>query len=341
MKYAKRLFICAGLVMGAALLATGLYWERGAEARTLDPVSVDLDGAPARYLSAYNLFKDNAGQVPNDGVVPYALNTPLFSDYAAKHRFVYVPDGQAAAYDDVDVFDFPVGTVIVKTFSYLNDIRDPAQGERIIETRLLIHKESGWVGLPYLWEDDMSDARLAVAGATVDVSWTHVDGAQRELNYIVPNMNQCKQCHEIGDRLQPIGPKARHLNGDFDYPDGAENQLAHWVRQGILEGAPADPADAPRVPRYDDPEDGTLAARARAWLDINCMHCHNAEGAAHTSGLHLSFFEDSPSILVHRITTTDPGQMMPTLPRRVMHDEGVALIREWIAQMEPADAGAK
>lgn len=329
------------------------------------PVNVDPAAAPARMISQYNLFKDPAAQIPNDGLVPYDLNTPLFSDYSNKHRFIYVPKGSAAKYDPEHTLDFPVGTCIVKTFGYLNDMRDPSKGEKIIETRLLIHKPEGWVGLPYRWNDDMSDAKLAVAGGREEVSWIHSDGETRSLNYIIPNMNQCKQCHENKKVLLPIGPKARHLNKDYAYDTGAENQLQHLAKLGYLTGLPADFNDVPRLPNAADPSSGTLEQRARAYLDINCAHCHNPDGPAYVSGLDLAYNQHElgrigvmkppvaagrgsgnfrvgimpgkpdESILVYRIESTDPGVMMPQLPRQMVHTEGVELIKAWIAGMEP------
>lgn len=333
-------------------------------AADLPPVSIDLDTVPARTISQYNLFKDAARQIPNDRVLPYDINTPLFSDYAAKHRFVWMPEGVAAGYDAVDAFSFPVGAVLIKTFGFLHDIRDPEKGERIVETRLLVHKPDGWVGFSYIWNEDVTEAKLAVAGGRADVSWTHYDGETRHLEkYIIPNMNECKQCHDSNGAQLPIGPKARHLNKDYPYAEGTMNQLRKWQLEGYLTGAP-DPAEAPRVPVADDPTTGSLNARARAYLDINCAHCHNPKGPAHMSGLDLAFSQEDAgkygvfkapvaagrgsggykfgiepghpenSILMHRVESTEPGVMMPPLPRRVVDDEGVALLQEWILEMQ-------
>jgi hypothetical protein len=153
------------------------------------------------------------------------------------------------------------------------------------------------------------------------------------------------------------------LNKDFAYADGAENQLAHWQKIGCLSGAPA-PAQAPRLPVWDDPATGTLAERARAWLEINCAHCHNPRGPARTSGLDLMasqtdryqqgiwktpiaagrgsggrYYDIVPgkpdeSILAYRIASTELGVMMPELSRRLVNEEGVALVREWIAGLK-------
>jgi uncharacterized repeat protein (TIGR03806 family) len=332
----------------------------------MPPLAIDVAAKPAKFISEYNLFLDAKRQIPNEGLIPYDLTTPLFSDYTSKHRFVYLPPGVAAQYNETDTFEFPVGAVIVKTFGYLNDLRDPSKGERIIETRLLVHKPEGWVGLPYLWDEETKDARLAVAGGRREMSWTHYDGETRNINYIIPNMNQCKHCHEIGGRLRPIGPSARYLNKDYPYDTGVENQLQHWTSAGALEGAPAESTNAPQAPVWDDPDSGSLESRARAYLDINCAHCHRPDGPAAVSGLDLSYLQEVPakigimkapvaagrgsggllygivpgqpdkSILVHRIESTDPGVMMPQLPRQTVHDEGVALIREWIGALPVA-----
>lgn len=329
----------------------------------IGPVVFDPEAKPAKLLSEYNFFVDGAKQIPNERVLPYDVNSPLFSDYSSKHRFVWMPPGTAAAYDAEDVFSFPVGAVLIKTFGYLHDIRDPAQGERIIETRLLVHTADGWKGYPYVWNDDATEATLKVAGTTVDVEWIHYDGETRTNNYIVPNMNQCKSCHEQSGALEPIGPKARNLNKPYKYDDGVLNQLTRWAEAGYLEGAPGSPADAPRLAVWDEPGSGSLYHRGRAWLEANCMHCHNPKGAANTTGIDWRVFVDDPvklgimkppvaagrgsgdlhydivpgepgeSILMYRIESLDPGVMMPELPRRLVDEEGVALMREWIDEL--------
>lgn len=324
----------------------------------------DAAGPLCTKLSSYQLFDDIAAQAPADGVVPYDLNTPLFSDYATKYRFLYVPDGQTMAWDDVESFDLPVGAILVKTFAFLADRREPDGARDLIETRLMIHRADGWEPAAYLYDPDDQDATLAIAGATVDVAWIHDDGSPRTDAYGVPNKNQCKNCHEEHDDIVgPLGPKARHLNRPGPDGSGIDDQLAHLIDLGVLAGAPADPTTWPRAAVFDDPSTGTVEARARAWLDINCSHCHNPRGAARTSGLDLSLGQTDPyeygvckapvaagtgsgdrpygivpgdpdqSILVYRIESTDPAVRMPELGRNLVHEEGVAVIREWISSM--------
>jgi uncharacterized repeat protein (TIGR03806 family) len=314
-------------------------------------------------LSQYGLFVGTgATQEPVEGVIPYDLNSALFSDYALKYRFLKLPPGMHATYSDRDVFEFPVGTVIAKTFAYPRDARDPSQGSRMIETRILERKLEGWIGLPYIWNAEQTEATLELAGGMQDVQWIHGDGKPRTNNYIIPNANQCKGCHKAGETVTPIGPKARHLNREIAYASGVENQLDHWSRLGALSGAPP-AAQAPKLAVWDDPKSGTLEARARAWLEINCAHCHNPDGPARSSGLNLLASQQNPtafgiykppvaagrgsggrefdivpgqpdkSILVFRIDSTDAGIMMPELGKRLVHKEGLALVREWIAGM--------
>jgi uncharacterized repeat protein (TIGR03806 family) len=332
------------------------------------PTAASAEVGPFDRLSQYALFSgDPKAQVPAPGVIPYDLNSALFSDYADKFRFVKLPQGAHASYRAEEVFDFPVGTVIAKTFAYPRDARDPSQGRRLIETRILKHDADGWVGLPYIWNKEQTEAVLDVAGDTALVSWIHIDGRTRTNNYIIPNVNQCKGCHKSGDTMLPIGPKARHLNRDFAYADGTENQLNHWAKLAALVGAPA-PQQAPRMAVWNDPKTGSLDDRARAWLEINCAHCHSPQGPARNSGLDLLASQRNPtafgiykppvaagigsgglsfdivpgepdrSIIVYRIASTHPGVMMPELGKRLLHEEGVALVRQWIAAMRGRSA---
>lgn len=327
-------------------------------------VSFDPQAEPCQLLSSYRFFADGPAQIANDGVIPYDVNTPLFSDYASKHRFLWLPDGASINYVEDGPLEFPEGAVLIKTFGFTADLRDPSAGERLIETRLLIRRGGEWDGLVYRWDGLGSDARLAIAGGVVDVSWIHGDGEPRELEYIVPHINQCEGCHTDGQSTALLGPRARHLNRDFDYDSGPENQLVHLAGLGLLEGAPANPDRAPRAPVFDDPATGSVAERARAWLDINCAHCHNPAGPARSSGLDLRAEQDNPvsfgicktpvaagagsgglqynivpgepdqSILVFRLEATEPDVRMPELLRQTVHTESSELIREWIAGLE-------
>ena len=331
-----------------------------------DTINRDAFVADCPNLSDYRLFADATDPTANanDGVI-YDLTSPLFTDYAEKYRFVFFPEGAAAAYRESSVFDFPVGTVIAKTFSIKSDLRDEGSAEEIIETRLLIRRNTGWEGLPYIWSDDKSDAVLMVTGGTRAVSWIDVAGEDRTTDYVIPNSNNCENCHGE-DVLLPIGPKARLLNKSFDYTDGAANQIDYWMEQGILAGAPSDTSTIDTIPLWDDLE-ADLDDRARGYLDVNCAHCHGVAGAGDTSGLLLDYTREfgtevgeckppvaagdgagdlkyaivpgdaDASIMAFRMDSNETDVRMPEIGRSIIHTEGVALIREWINAMEPKD----
>lgn len=311
-------------------------------------------------LSEYGFFEGNiAEQKPSIELLPYALNTPLFSDYAEKLRFIKLPDGAKVPYNATGVLDFPKGTIIIKTFYYPLDMRHPTEGRRLMETRLLVHENEGWRALEYVWNDAQTDAYLEVAGERKSVQWIDNQGKRQKIDYAIPNLNQCKGCHNRNEIMTPIGPSARQLNGDLVYGDVAENQLTHWQKIGVLEGLP-DLKNVPKMPIWSDAKDGTLNERARAWLDINCAHCHNEQGPAKTSGMYLDIHQTDlqklglnktpvaagkgsggrkfgivkgkpeESMLVYRIESLDPGEMMPEVGRKMQHKEGITLIKAWI-----------
>jgi hypothetical protein len=158
----------------------------------------------------------------------------------------------------------------------------------------------------------------------------------------------------------PIGPTARQLNGSIKGHE--ENQLVAMAANGWLAGLPSINQVA-RLVSYDN-EQEALDTRARAWLEVNCAHCHRTDGPAKNSGLHLLASTGNPyelgigkapvaagrgsgglnydivpgkpdaSILYYRINSDDPGVMMPELGKKLVHEEGVKLIEQWIREMK-------
>jgi uncharacterized repeat protein (TIGR03806 family) len=313
----------------------------------------------------------------NAGVIPYELNAPLFSDYALKLRTIWLPPGSRAEYAANREFDFPVGTIISKTFYYekasdwapdrhavvMTDRQHellpagtlPTDQYLLLETRLLVRYADGWHAYPYVWNAAQDDATLEIAG---DVHALELVGAtdRQNINYVVPDANQCSGCHtpdHSAAEMRPLGPKAWQLNRPYAWWGDAVNQLQHWSEAGLLQGAPA---VLPAVPV-------TAEWRVRAYLDANCAHCHNPVGAADTSALHLNIEApvdrhlgvcktpvavgrgsgDRPydiypgrpddSILLYRMQHADPAIAMPELGRSAIHAEGVAMVRAWIAAM--------
>lgn len=357
-------------------------------------------------LDHYGLFED-AQDPTKDPVapgVPFDLNTALFSDYAVKYRFLFLPTDaggapQKATYmdsqdcDTINIYDcytatlgYPVGTVFAKTFAF----RD-GDSENVVETRLLIKRENAdglpyWTGFAYEWVGAGAErhAELKLEGATHAVSWDYddPDPDARDANgerphyagstagYAVPHAGACLLCHGGDDReagAAPIGPKVRNLNKDYDYGGGVGvvNQIQRLVDLNLLD-APAE-VEAP-MPKWNVPGTGHASdaptdthKRARAWLEVNCMHCHNPAGAAQNSGLRLDAFTEpidvghgickppiaagkaadngdydiepansGRSILHQRVASVEPGIKMPPLARSVPQAEVIDLLGGWI-----------
>lgn len=336
-------------------------------------------------LSAWGLLDISDGSLElSEGVVPYDLNSALFTDYALKLRTIWVPEmAGPATFRDGDYPDFPVGTVISKTFYYPTDaagdqvlkttdsygetnpiLRD-LSSVRLIETRLLVRRDTGWQAVSYVWNDAQTDARLTKIGDAIPLTLIEDDGESQAFTYIVPDINQCAGCHAPNNttrELAPLGVRPRHLKKNYVHDGELVDQLVHLAGLDKLQGL----GDAALVKANADWTNETLSLerRARSYLDINCSHCHNPVGPADTSGLDLTMEaasgpalgvcklpiaagsgtggrafsivpgEPDESILLHRIETTKPGAMMPELGRALQHREGAELLRAWIAEME-------
>jgi len=332
--------------------------------------------ADAEKLSEYKLFASQCNPTANANGrgLPYNLTTPLFSDYTSKYRFVFVPEDKKASYNQSEVFEFPVGTVLTKTFSMPaeTDSRGYSQ-ENILETRLLIKQTEGWIARVYVWDEDKLDASRVISGASIKTVMQHEDSIL-QFDYKVPNQNSCTDCHQFkqnGDsEFVPIGPKARYLNAQFAYENGTENQIEKWISHGILDINSVPEASArEKTPIFNDDTDIDAIAPsevenyAKAWLDINCAHCHRDEGAADntafktvygkswtgnetyhgackepvsgagTGALVINPGSSSSSLVYQRIHTTDPGLTMPPIGREVIHQESSALIKRWLESL--------
>jgi uncharacterized repeat protein (TIGR03806 family) len=338
--------------LACAALAAALLVAGAAPAAPVAGVAHDVIESPAmpEKLSAFGLFRPGGATLSGE-VVPYVLRTPLFSDYADKSRGVLMPQGASAEIDGDGVIHFPVGTVLIKSFSWPGH-----EGGRPVETRLLIHRKDGWVALPYIWDADGKDATLALGGRRVPVTFTSPDGATHSIRYAVPNKNQCKECHSKSGVIEPIGPKQRNFVALMQRP--TRSPPIRYAGNMVPRTA---------LPTWDDPKSGSVAERARAYLDVNCAHCHNPAGSASNSGLFLRWTDDPTGVnygigkrptaagrgsggmdfaiapgdpdnsyMIYRLESTDPGIAMPEVGRSTVHKEGAALLRQWIAEMPKA-----
>ncbi len=339
-----RLLLCALAILGAAV--SGVAAQQSTQSQT-----VILAETPPTMLSGFGFFNGSLTR-PAENLIPYALRTPLFSDYAEKQRFIMLPKSASVSVEPGEGrLEFPVGTAIIKSFGY----PDPQGAFKAIETRVLLHQTSGWVALPYVWRADGSDADLRVGGSRVAVKFSTPAGEAKEIQYGVPNKNQCKQCHATAGAIAPIGPRLSNMV--FPKDSDKKRLLARAI---MPVGALAS------WPKWDDPKSGSLAGRASSYLRINCGHCHNPAGSASNSGLFFDGKDYGPanaginkrpvaagrgagnfdfviapgdpakSILIHRMKSLDPGVAMPELGRATVHKEGVRLLEDWIREMKPS-----
>lgn len=290
-------------------------------------------------LADFGFFQDVRATRPTEGVTPYRLNTPLWSDGAEKLRYLYLPAGARAAAKGEGLLDLPVGAALIKTFQF--------QGRKI-ETRVLLHRADGWVALPYQWNAEQTEARLVLAGARVPITTP----AGEAISYSIPNKNQCKECHGLAGTVTPLGPKARNLSPKW---------LARQASSGRLDSVPR---VAVRIPMWEERMKAPLALAARGYLEANCAHCHNPQGSASNSGLDLRWEQGDPiklgimkrpvaagrgagafefdivpgdpdhSILPYRMASTEGGVAMPELGKTTVDKEGLALVRRWIAELK-------
>lgn len=318
-------------------------------------------------LSEYGFFKQPLNQLMpiSDRVIPYELNSPLFTDYASKKRFIYLPEGTSIdVVKDDEILDFPVGTVIIKNFYYKGDQLADSENDRIIETRLLVHSEKTkkWETIPYIWNEEQTEAYLYILGKDVEVTFKKTPEAKPvSFTYSTPNVNMCKNCHINNGKVVPIGPSPMQLNGTNEALNN-ENHLVYMKTKGFLNET-RDVAEIEKIPSYQNPSTGNTNQLARAYLQANCAHCHRSEGSAKTSGLYLNYHQENEqaiginkhpvaagqgsgnlkfdivpgnpeeSILVYRMANSEPNIAMPEVGKTLIHEEGVALVKKWIEEM--------
>jgi uncharacterized repeat protein (TIGR03806 family) len=201
-----------------------------------------------KKLSEYQKFEGPlADMTPKAGLIPYDLNASLFTDYAHKKRFLFLPEGTAMSYQEEQAFDFPEGSMIFKFFYYPKDFRQADSNWQHIETRVLLRENQQWTALTYVWDETQSDALLQIAGDTRQVSWIDERGVKQSVQYSVPNLVQCKSCHDYNGELVPIGPAARHLNKPYAFSNTSVNQLDYLIALQKLAGIKS-AASCPKIP---------------------------------------------------------------------------------------------
>ncbi|MFD0963200.1 hypothetical protein [Pseudofulvibacter geojedonensis] len=328
----------------------------------VSPVVFDISTVPYNSLSEYNFFEgDIKDQNPVYGVLPYKPINSLFTDYALKKRFVWMPDDVKATYtNDYKTLNFPTGTILIKTFYYNNVL--PSNTTKIIETRLMIRKETEWIFANYIWNNDQTEALLDTEGSTLDIEW--VEGSvTKSTTYRIPSNAECLVCHKISNTATPIGTKPQNINSNYSYDDGNINQLEKLASFGYLDNANLPTSsEIETVVNWKDTSN-SLDLRARSYLDINCAHCHIQDAHCSYRPIRLAFNETSNpdnygecivpdeninnalthivsptrtnrSVLFYRMNTTNESVRMPLIGRTILHEEGLLLMEDWINSLE-------
>jgi uncharacterized repeat protein (TIGR03806 family) len=325
-------------------------------------VRFDLAQVPYSSLSYYRFFNgDLSNFSANARVLPYEPITPLFSDYAHKSHFIWMPSGVSATYvADGKVFNFPDGTVMIKNFYY--DNVQPAGTRKIVETRLIYKKDGAWHFADYTWNEEQTEAYFSLEGSEVPIEWIDEEGVTRNVDFRIPSESECHTCHKVNDVNMPIGPKPQNINSIYDYADGSKNQIDKWLEVGYLSGEI--PSTIETTVDWTDTSE-PLEKRVRSYIDMNCAHCHQEGSHCSYRPMRFAYSESTTeanmgicvepqemitpqlthiiargnilrSVLHYRMNTTSQQYRMPLLGRTVVHEEAVALIEEYINSLSPS-----
>ncbi|HZH03042.1 MAG TPA: PQQ-dependent sugar dehydrogenase [Myxococcaceae bacterium] len=327
--------------------------------RTPSPVA-----EPPALLSQTGVFADLATLTPSTGFVPYDVASPLWSDGAAKRRWIHVPRAASIGFRTQGPWRFPPGTTLVKHFDLPLDASQPSRVRRL-ETRLIVFgADDSFYGITYRWDESGTDARLLTSGQDASYEVVAADGTTRTQVWHFPSRSECLSCHRsvTGGAL---GVKTAQLNRTYRYPkkDLVDDQLRAWSHAGLL-APPLDEAELAGMPRLAPLEDAgaPLEARARSYLDANCSHCHQPNSGVRAAfdaryetpltaqGLVNALPEDNLGIenariiwggdperstLYQRMVSTDPAVRMPALGRAEPDRAALEVLRAWIAGLGP------
>ncbi len=331
-------------------------------------------GSIPALLSQTGVFTNTPNMYAAPSLIPYAPNTPLWSDGAVKTRFFSIPNNGAPytpneqiGFASTGSWSFPAGTVFVKTFQLQTNQSDPNSLLRL-ETRLLVRDTNGSVyGVTYKWRPDSSDADLLTTGSNQDVVITTPTAVVTQTWYY-PSPADCLTCHTPAANYV-LGVNCRQLNGSFTYPNGvSDNQLRTLNRAGIFHPA-FDESAVPGFPQLSPLTNSlvSLEQRARSYLDANCAQCHQPGGSG--PGFDARF--DTPltnqnliygvltkgdlgydhayvvvpkdvwrSVLWDRMNTRDSLIKMPPLARNLIDSNAVDVIGAWINGLPGTPAAA-
>ena len=283
-------------------------------------------------LSQYKIFKGNMGDlVPIDGFVEFEHLSHLYTDSCEKVDFLYVPPGKKMTATSNGILTFPEGSIIMKTFFFYDDKRNPSLGKHDIETRILMYTEGKWIGGSYRWREDNSDADYIPTGAKVPVRYIDENGKAHGLTFKIASSKQCLICHNKPDgTFQIIGPSVKYINRVRE-KEPFINQLTHFQNLGILN--PMTPSNFIAAADSQD-KSNSLEKRARGYLDMNCVYCHSKGGSAGFTKLYFDYelplaetgILPMKDLIVERMA----DGTMPQIRLYQIDQEGLKLVTEYM-----------
>ena len=288
-------------------------------------------------LSQYELYQGTMADLnPSEGTELYELTSHLFVDYSEKQRLLQLPADSKMISKGNGLPDFPNGTIMVKTFFYYTDAADPSLGKNIVETRLMVKKDDLWSFGTYEWNDRQTDAVLAEDETDVKVTYKDKTGNEQDIFFHIPSNEQCAECHQQNDKNIPIGLKLRNMNFDVVKNGKSINQLEYFKNIGWLDDV--DHTTLSTLPNWEDSSQ-PLGKRARAYMDMNCAHCHNPEGSSSNKRLDFNFETDFAATgiqakkdkIMMRILSDDEDDLrMPSLGITINDVEGNEMVKEYL-----------
>lgn len=313
---------------------------------------------PPPLFSQLGAFTNLVTLAPAAYLVPYGMNSPLWSDAAHKDRWMALPTNTFINFSPTSNWTFPAGTVFIKNFELATNENFPTRYRRL-ETRLLVCDTNGTVyGGTYKWRPDYSDADLLTLSSNENITITTATGTRTQ-TWSYPGRQECLRCHTPASG-GVLGPSTHQLNGNLLYPTGVtDNQLRTLNHLGVFSAALNEAAitNYPKAFALDD-TNATLELRARSYFSANCAHCHRPGGV---NALFDMRFETPLAsqrlingIAINSLNLTNakiirPGDLtnsvlfqrdnslgviqMPPLAKNVLDTNAMAVIAAWITSL--------
>ena len=312
-----------------------------------------VDEAPA-MLSDTGCFVKDDPKAPAPAMIPYGVNSPLWSDNAQKQRWMAIPDGKTVAVDPkTGDLEFPVGSVLTKYFE-LDGIA--------LETRFISRLSDGqWAAYTYVFDNEGKDAKLLGD----DNDYRFIPKGDDFYEWGFPSRKNCFGCHTKSANIS-IGLEIAQLDGDYKYPNGkVANQVETLRHIGVLDDKLVVSKDL-KILVDLAAENATAEQKARSYLHANCAYCHQGEEVKELTldlrmELPLSKMnacdvkpskngfgienvkliapgEPERSMLLFRMKSTVQDVRMPVVGTKLVDEEAIKAIETWIASLKDCDA---